>query len=83
VGGLYRPTGEFYGRRRGLAREPGRGLIRRGEYGPGGELGGELGGFDGWWRELERPARELGGPARGGELSRGLIPGGELGRFDG
>jgi hypothetical protein len=79
VGGLYRPIGEFYGR--------GRGLIRRGEYRPGGELGR----FNGRRKELYGPIRELGGPARGRELGRGLIrggegqyrPGGELGRFDG
>jgi hypothetical protein len=43
VGELYGPAGEFYRRERGLIRDPGRGLIRRGKY----RLGGELGGLDG------------------------------------
>ena len=66
MGRLYGPTGKFYGCGRELTGEPGRGLARRGKYGPGGELGG----LDGRGRELYRPASGLGGPARGGELRR-------------
>ena len=90
VGRLYGPAGEytreFYGCGRGFTGEPSGGLTRRGEYGPGGELGG----LDGRGRELYKPVRGLGGPARGrvligrrtngGGLSRGLVRGGELGR---
>jgi hypothetical protein len=64
MGRLYGPagecTGKFYRYRRKFTGEPGKGLARRGEYGPGGELGR----LDGRGRELYGLARRLVGGFR-------------------